>query len=265
MILQLIGVLVITCVIYLGFIIWGIGKLIKIFGRRRKLHAQRGSQEEHCESRVSPIFRIIGSYFGAIWMSLLIIMSAFMMAVHRLHAIERSTYVAYTLFLFFPYSLVFIVLVQRLTNILASKRQERPFRPHLPGKLYLVSIITGIIIFFIVQERNPLKKDGVDFEWYDPTDELVSYHIVHMTRMIHGQIISGPLCTGRYPRIIFADVNQDHRQEIVISTRKGEELGVIEVIEPYVPEQPAFKIIRGTCYFPDNFDLPADYLKVSTF
>lgn len=255
----LIGMLVIPGIVYVVLI----GKFIQILRNRRRGKVVESPQEDHCHSEVSPIFRIVGAYIGALWMTAIFGVSAFIMAIHRLHTLEKSDYFGDFILLIFPYSCILVSMIQKLTSRLASKRHERLFHTKLPIKIYMLGILSSIIIFFLFQEQNPWAKYGVEFEWYDPADEPGQYHLVHLIRHLQDQTISGPLCGGQYPRITFIDVNQDHREEVVISTKHGQELGVIEVIEPYVPEQPAFKIVRGTCYFPDKFDLPADYLKVT--
>ncbi|MBN2287670.1 MAG: hypothetical protein JXI43_14580 [Tissierellales bacterium] len=255
----LIRVFVIPCIVYIVLI----SKFIRMLFRNARGKTVQPSQTENHPRGGYPFFRTVGAYIGAIWITTLMGVSTFILAIHRLHAIEKFEYGSTAILQFLPYSLILIVILQKLATILASKRQERPFYPTLPIKVYIFGILTSILIFFIFQKQNPLTRYGVEFEWYDPADEPGQYHLVHLIRHIHGQTISGPLCGGQYPRITFTDYNQDHREEVVIATKQGQELGIIEVIEPYVPEQPAFKIIRGKSYLPDTFDLPADYLKVT--
>jgi uncharacterized membrane protein YidH (DUF202 family) len=267
LIIVLIGGLVVPGIIYLVCIIWGIQKFIHTLRSQEGQVTQKARQKHNRRPQASPIFQTIGLYVGTLWIIGLLLVCAFILAEHWLHALERSEFLVEFIFLILPYSLMLIMILQRCMKMLAVKRQEPPLQTYVPLTLSVIGVIAGIIIFVLVQERNPLETYGVTFEWYDPADEPGKYHYIHLLRNIDGYTISGPLCGGQYPTVTFSDEDRDGIEDILIHSRHGEEIGVFGIVEPYVTHKPAFKIIRGseeTCPTPSSPPF-AEYLKGHLF
>jgi hypothetical protein len=253
---------VITGVMYLAFLAWGIRWILQHMPGTSRFFSRTSPQLRE-KREVFPRFQILEYVLRGLWAILVVWGTTFVIAAYRLHVIERATYLVLIIGIVFPYGFACLVLLHRFTRHAVEQRREAPFRlRHLPVVCGLV-LVGSLVLFVFAQEQNPLAPYGVEMEWYDPTDALVRYHIVHFLRHVEGTTLSGPLCEGPHPQLTFADIDQDGIPEIIVSTNDGRELGVIKVVEPYLPEHEAFTVLRGTCHQPHS--LPSSFLKVGIF
>lgn len=255
-----------TILLYIILIIWGIwGVVTLIYGE--KVTSPPDKNVEDMNIQRYPIFLAIGGYLWSVWFVIHLGWMSYISATYHLHNIERAEAVSFLIFVVSPYTIFLTLILRRLTNFIAVRRREKPFVLSYTKHVYFVGILVSVLLYVMFLERNPLDKYGVAFDWYDPADEPGQYHYVHLIRDIHGQAISGPLCGGKYPKVTFSDEDNDGIEDILVHTEKGEEIGIFGIVEPYVAEQPAFKMIRGSegkCHTPLSVPF-ADYLKVQIF
>jgi hypothetical protein len=228
-------ILYVTLII--GFILWA----IKNFKKKRMPSVP--PEENNIIMNKCPVFRSIGHYMWPIWFSVFFGFFSFVIATNQLHDIEFREYLGAILFMLGPFSLFFMFLMYGIFRLIAYIRKEKHLSSSHIMKLYVVGILVSLVIYMVFQERDPLHKYGLEFEWYDPPGSSGSFYVVSIHRRINGQTIKGAECGGGYPRITFSDEDDDGIEDIIVHA-DNQELAVLSLVEPYVEGKSVFTVIR---------------------
>jgi hypothetical protein len=268
-IMSVYGVLTILvyCALLLSSILWTLKKIFKL--------PPPDHQAKNSLMGI-PIFQTARNYLGPLWTVCVLGGISLVFATNRLNNVLRAERLVYTLFIIVPYSLLLVLGIRSLLRRMATWRHEKPGLSTHVKKVYFLGIMVSVILYLVYQEPYPLKKYGVQITWYrKPIDEPELYYSVYFTRNIHGQSLSGPLCGDKIPdkdgggvKITLSDENGDSIEDILIHTRQGKEIGVLSIVEPYIPGQAAFTFLRGGedgCFVPLSNPPYENYHKVNWF
>ncbi len=134
----------------------------------------------------SPIFRSIAHYIWPVGLTLWGSFSSFLLAGNHLHTEEFFDILLYIVIFLGVAFLLLLAVLYLLCKGMAFWRHERTLLHTYAWRTFLAGGLVCMSVYVVFQERNPLRKYGVELRWHNPPGSTGSWYEVHIDRNVNG-------------------------------------------------------------------------------